>query len=64
MSRTLVQAGNLVAGYVDDGQGRRLILGDPGKHGAIQHPLVLAMTQREAFALIGVLRGLLEELPP
>ena len=64
MSATKAQAGRVVAVYVDDGQGRRLVLADRGKHGhTLERPLVIATSQAEARAVIAAVHGLLEELP-
>lgn len=62
---TKMRAGALVAAYVDDSMGRRLVLGtslldESGGRGT----LILAKTQREATAVIATLRQLSEELPP
>lgn len=65
MSTTKVPAGRIAAAYVDDGQGRRLVLADYTKHGfALDRPLVIATHQGEARAVIAAIHGLLEELPP
>lgn len=65
MAKTKMEAGRLVAIYVDDGQGRRLVIADKHSSGfALDRPLVFATTQTEAREAIGVLRQLAEELPP
>jgi hypothetical protein len=62
---TKMRAGKLVAVYVDDGQGRRLVLAEPDGYGCtLEHTLILATTQREAKAAIVALHQLTEELPP
>lgn len=62
MSKTKMQAGRLVAAYVDDGQGRRVVLADPNV-GGWSRTMVVGMTQREVRATIATLHQLLEELP-
>lgn len=63
MAKTKMRAGHLVAVYVEDGLGRRLVLADHDPDAlSLLRPLVFARTQREAK--IAVLRQLLEELPP
>jgi hypothetical protein len=65
MAKTKMQAGRVVAVYVDDGQGRRLVIANEHPSGyALDRPLVFALTQAEAKAAIAVLRQLAEELPP
>jgi hypothetical protein len=60
-----MRAGQLLAVYVDDGQGRRLVLAEPGEYTtALGKTLVLASTQAEARQAIATLHQLLEELPP
>ncbi len=60
-----MQAGRAVAVYVDDGQGRRLVLADTDRHGyALEKVIVVAMHQGEARAAIAALKQLAEELPP
>jgi hypothetical protein len=63
MSKTMVRAGRVVVGYVADGQGRRLVLGEPDRHGAVTSPVVAATHKGEARALVKALRELLDELP-
>lgn len=63
MSRTLQACGpHAVAAYIDDGQGRRVIVGTPSR-GAVEKPVLLAETREEARQVIAVLRQLAEELP-
>lgn len=65
MSRTKMQAGRLVAVYVDDGLGRRVVLGAADARDPVCHtPITLATTQREMKAAIATLHQLCEELPP
>jgi 3-dehydroquinate synthase class II len=61
---TKMRAGRLVAVYVDDGQGRRLVLADEGRYSVAERVMVLATTQAEAKQAIAVLYQLAEELPP
>lgn len=64
-SHTKMKAGRLVAVYVEDAQGRRLVLAQEGKHGhTLEDTLILAHTQAEAKQAIAALRQLAEELPP
>lgn len=60
-----MRAGRLIAVYVDDGQGRRLVLAEPAPDGArlLERTLVAALTRTEARALIATLTQLGEELP-
>lgn len=58
-----MKAGRCVAFYVDDGQGRRLLVGYP-QDGVVRHPVILAVTLRELMDAIATLRTLGEELPP
>lgn len=63
-SHTKMKAGLLVAVYVEDGQGRRLVLAQEHKHGLVlENVLILATTQAEAKQAISVLKQLAEELP-
>lgn len=65
MSRTLMSAGRVTAAYVDDGQGRRLVLADMNRTGyALDRVLVVATHQGEVRELIATLKQLAEELPP
>jgi hypothetical protein len=64
MSRVSMRAGIAIASYVDDGLGRRLLVAREGKYGAQESPVVIAMNQREAKAVISTLIQLMEELPP
>lgn len=65
MSTTKMRAGRLVAIYIDDGQGRRLVLAQPMASGfAIDRPLVIGDTQKEVREVIATLKQLAEELPP
>lgn len=60
-----MRAGRLVAAYVDDGLGRRLVLAQEHEAGiALERTLVFALTQTEAREAIAALRQLAEELPP
>lgn len=73
MSKTVQQAGRLVAAYIDNGQGRRVVLGEPedrvggGLLGLGERvegkTLVVGRTQAEVKACIATLYQLLEELP-
>jgi type I site-specific restriction endonuclease len=64
-SHTKMMAGRLVAAYVEDGMGRRLVVAEPDEYTtAFGKTLVFAHTQSEAKAAIATLRQLLEELPP
>ena len=63
-THTKMRAGRLVAVYVDDGQGRRLVLAEERSSLVLERPLILATTQREAREAIAALRQLAEELPP
>ena len=63
-THTKMKCGQLVAAYVQDGLGRRLVLAEPDDFTtAYGKTLVLASTQEEAKAAIAVLYQLLEELP-
>jgi len=62
MKGTWQQGGRLRVGYVDDGQGRRMLLGEDDR-GAVR-PIVAATTREEAKALAGAILSLAEELPP
>lgn len=65
MSATKMKCGRCVAAYVQDGQGRRLVLAREHESGfLLESPLVLALTQGEARDAIRTLYNLLEELPP
>ncbi len=64
MPKTHMNAGRLVATYIDDGQGRRLVIGDAANKGYIDRPVLFAQTQREAKDAIATLIQLAEELPP
>lgn len=60
-----MKAGRVTAVYVDDGQGRRLVLADEHRSGlALDRTLVVATHQGEVRALIATLKQLAEELPP
>lgn len=61
-TQTKLQAGRAVAAYVEDGQGRRLLVASPGSF--LSNPVIVAMTQKEAKEAIGALKQLMEELPP
>lgn len=67
--KTQMKAGNLVAVYVDDPMGRRLVLAKPDPspitgtvHTAID-PILVGTTQTEVREVIRVLRELMQELP-
>jgi hypothetical protein len=60
--RTNMKAGLAVATYVENGQGRRLLV-SAGDHGYLQ-PVTLATNRREANDAIAALKQLSEELPP
>jgi hypothetical protein len=63
--KTKMKAGRCVAAYVDDGMGRRLVLGVPdGERYQHVEPITVAQTQGEAQDLVRVLRELAQELPP
>ena len=65
--RTKQRAGRAVAIYIDDGQGRRLVVAEANTdvtRPMLFDPVLIAMTQREAKDAIAVLRQLAEELPP
>ena len=62
-SHTKMKAGRLVAIYIEDGQGRRLVLAQEDGR-LLRDPLILATTQTEAKDAIAVLMQLAEELPP
>jgi len=65
MSHTKMKAGRLLAVYVDDGQGRRLVLAEPEDDNLVaSRTLVFARTQAEAFDALATIRQLVEELPP
>lgn len=60
-----MRAGKLVAVYVDDALGRRLVLADESAGGlTLERVLVLGTTQTDVRAVIVTLTQLLEELPP
>jgi hypothetical protein len=62
-SHTKMKAGLLVAVYVEDGQGRRLVVAE--NEGLILNKtLILATTKAEAAEAISALKQLSEELPP
>lgn len=67
--KTKMQAGNLVAVYIDDPMGRRLVLAKPDPspitgavHAAVD-PILIGATQSEVREVIRVLRELMQELP-
>lgn len=60
--RVAMEAGRAVLVYVDDGQGRRLVIGTM-RNKVMDHPVVLATTRAEARHAISALRNLMEELP-
>lgn len=60
--KTFVPAGRLVAVFIDDGQGRRVVLGEATER-VIDRPLIAATHKGEVRALVNALRGLLDELP-
>lgn len=62
MGQTKMRAGRLVAAYVDDAMGRRVVLADG--EGWLSRVLVVGMTRRELRETIAVLMQLAEELPP
>lgn len=67
--KTQMKAGNLIAAYVDDPMGRRLILAKPdyshitGSVLAAVDPVLIGTTQTEVREVIRVLRELMKELP-
>lgn len=67
--KTQMKAGNLVAAYVDDPMGRRLVLAQPdpspvtGKVYSAVDPIQIGTTQAEVREVIRVLRELMQELP-
>jgi hypothetical protein len=62
---TKMKAGALVAAYVDDSMGRRLVLGtNMLDESSGRGTLIVAKTRREAAAVIATLHQLAEELPP
>lgn len=67
-SHTKLRAGLLVAVYIQDGQGRRLVLADESActrlSSVLERPMTIATNQREAKDAIAALHQLLEELPP
>lgn len=62
-TQTKIQAGALVAAYVENSLGRQLVLGDPAR-GVIDQPLLIGKTQAEVKEVIRVMRELAQELPP
>lgn len=65
MSQTKMRAGRLVAVYVDDALGRRIVVATEGTLGfTLERTVVVATTQAEARAAIAALTQLAEELPP
>jgi hypothetical protein len=67
-SRTKQHAGRAVAVYIDDGQGRRLVVATAHVFsdglGALFDPVIVALTKEEAMHASAVLRQLADELPP
>ena len=61
MGQTKMRCGLAVAAYVDDGQGRRIVVASEDRR--MLRPVPLATTKAEARAAIAVLRQLAEELP-
>lgn len=62
MSQTKLIAGRAVAVYVDDGQGRRVIIATEDR-GVLRNPVVVALTRSELRLAISALRMLEDELP-
>ena len=67
MSKTAVKAGRLVVVSVDDGQGRRVLLGEPSPRHTmgtvIDKPIVAATHKGELRALVKALREMIDDLP-
>jgi hypothetical protein len=64
MKGTRMKAGRLVAIYVDDAQGRRIVVAQPNDRGdALEGVATLATNKAEAREAITALRQLVEELP-
>lgn len=68
MSKTVMSTEQVHVVFVDDGQGRRLLVApradDSGrKFALIERPLVLALTKEQALDAAKVIRQLAEELP-
>lgn len=64
MGKTAMSAGRVIAVYVDDGQGRRIVLGSPREGSSvILDPLPVATHRGELDALVRALRELRDELP-
>lgn len=55
-------AGRLVLVFVDDGMGRRLVIGDV-RHGMVDRPRALAMSKTEALNAITAIRDFMVDLP-
>ena len=66
MAKTLQRAGALVAAYIDDPMGRRLILSkvEGTRQLVAETSVQIGTTQVEVAAVIKVLRELAQELPP
>ena len=66
MTKTLQRAGALVAAYIDDPMGRRLILSkvEGTRQLVAETSVQIGTTQAEVADVIRVLRELAQELPP
>lgn len=66
MTKTLQRAGALVAAYIDDPMGRRLILSkvEGARRLVAETSVQIGTTQAEVADVIRVLRELAQELPP
>jgi hypothetical protein len=62
MATTKMRCGQGVAVYVDNAQGRRLMIGREDG-GFLRDPIIIGTTKAEARAAIAVLMQLAEELP-
>jgi hypothetical protein len=60
--KTIINAGRVFAAFVEDGQGRRLVLGEM-KLGAAASMLTVAVNQLEARAVVDALRNMIGDLP-
>lgn len=58
-----MKAGTLVAAYVDDPMGRRLVLAQRDTAHGASDPIQIGTTQTEVREVIRVLRELMQELP-
>jgi hypothetical protein len=61
--KTVIETPRVFVAHVEDGQGRRLVIGERKNEYVMESALTVALNQIEARALVDALRDLLGDLP-